>query len=99
MANYFCPDCGNQLAMTDQFCNNCGQPRKGDSKNFVKPTKFERKAFVSKPLGFLLQLGSCILAFVALATFKQDPGTAITMLLVAVALVYIGSRTKNREKS
>lgn len=58
----------------------------------------KRKAMVSKPLGFLLQIGGAFTLIYAAMQFGQDVFAGCFTGVIAIAMIYIGSRTKNREK-
>jgi hypothetical protein len=59
----------------------------------------KRNAMVSKPLGLLLQLAGVVVFFVALGSADTDVGPIVVLkFAVALGLLYVGSRTKNRER-
>ena len=57
-----------------------------------------KKAWVSKPLGVVLQLGSLYPLGKALGAFSErDTLSFFIFIFVGLFLLYVGGRTKNRE--
>ena len=82
-----CKACGREVSTEAVSCPGCGQP-----------FKKEKKALVSRPLGFLLQLAAAGLILWGLFGFVNagDVYGAVVKLVVGAGLLFVGGRTKAR---
>lgn len=82
-----CKACGREVSVEAVSCPGCGQP-----------LKKEKKALVSRPLGFLMQLAAAGVLFWALVAFvaEHDVAGGVIKLVLGGVLLYVGGRTKAR---
>ena len=90
MALKKCPECGKDVSTAALSCPGCG---------FL--LKKEKKPFVSRPAGCVLQLVSLVLFIAAGFKFMDKPPDLVGGVILGIIgfiLLYIGGRTKARIK-